>query len=174
MEKENIAFYFKNQEKINQLASFKYKLREHIVSQVVDAGNRLDGVSKYEPRANSQNDKRLVYYVSQKNSNLMITVVYENLLEIEKSMYIAVEMQGNLLKNRTIYNQIDFTEEEQQYAFADHFKTTNESWSHFAVLHYHPTDEQVANLSQFIIDKLNEDHLWSIFHKLNNFIAKEN
>ena len=174
MEKENIAFYYKNQEKINQLASFKYNLRRHIVAQIVEAGNRLDGVSKYEPRKHSPNDKRLVYYVSPKNRNLMITVVYENLLTDKKEMHIAVEMVGALLKDRTIYNQIDFTEEERRFAFAEHFRTTNEGWSHFAVVHYHPTDTEVSNLSQFIIDKLNEDHLLSIFNKLNTFIAKEN
>lgn len=174
MEKENIEFYYKNQEKINQLATFKYKLREHIVKQVVDAGNELDGVSKYEPRANSFNDKRLVYYVSNKNKNLMITVVYEDLLKPNKEMHIAVEMIGNLLKDRTVFNQIEFTEGEKLIAFSDNFKNTNFTWSHFAVLHYHPTDAEVSNLSQFILDKLKEDHLLSIFHKLNNFIAKEN
>lgn len=174
MEKEAIQFYYKNQEEINQLVKFKFKLREHILSQVVTAGNRLNGVSKYEPRINSHNDKRLVYYVSNQHKDLMITVVYENLLTEKKEMHIAVEMVGNLLKNRTIYNQIEFTEEEQRFAFSEHFRTTNEDWSHFAVAHYHPTDEEVSNLSQFIIDKLNEDHLLSIFNKLNNFITKEN
>ena len=174
MEKENIQFYYKNQEKINQLATFKYQLRKHIVSQIVDAGNRIDGVSKYEPRANSYHDKRLVYYISTTHNDLMFTVVYENLLTEEKGMYIAVEMVGNLLKDRTRYNQIDFTEEERRFAFAEHFRTTNEGWSHFAVAHYHPTDAEVSNLSQFIIDKLNEDHLLSIFNKLNTFIGKEN
>lgn len=174
MEKENIEFYYKNQEKINQLATFKYNLRKHIVAQIVEAGNRLDGVSKYEPRINSMHDKRLVYYISNKHKDLMFTVVYENLLKEEKGMYIAVEMVGTLLKDRSIYHQIEFTEEEQRFTFAEHFRTTNEGWSHFAVVHYHPTDAEVSNLSQFILDKLKEDHLLSIFHKLNNFIAKEN
>ncbi|WP_026706628.1 PD-(D/E)XK nuclease family protein [Flavobacterium soli] len=170
MEKENIAFYYKNQEKINQLANFKYNVRKHIVAQIVEAGNRLDGVSKYEPRINSQHDKRLVYYVSNKHKDLMFTVVYENLLTDEKGMYIAVEMVGNLLKDRTRYNQIDFSEEEKRFAFAEHFKTTNEGWSHFAVVHYHPTDVEVSNLSQFIIDKLKEDYLLSIFNKIELFL----
>lgn len=173
MEKENIEFYYKNQQEINQLVTLKFKLREHILNQVVTAGNRLDGVSKYEPRVNSQHDKRLVYYISNKHKDLMITVVYENLLTEKKEMHIAIEMVGALLKDRSIYNQIDFTEEEHRFAFSEHFKTTDEGWSHFAVAHYHPTDAEISNLSQFIVDKLNEDHLLSIFHKLNTFIASE-
>ena len=89
-------------------------------------------------------------------------------------MHIAIEMVGTLLKDRTIFNQIEFTEEEQRFAFSEHFRTTNESWSHFAVAHYHPTDTEVSNLSQFIMDKLKEDNLLSIFNKLNSFISKEN
>lgn len=174
MEKENIQFYYKNQKEINQLVKIKFKLREHILSQVVIAGNLLEDVNKYEPRANSQHDKRLVYYISKKNPDLMITVLYENLLTEEKRMHIAVEMVGALLNDRTIYNQIEFTEEERHYAFAEHFKTTNVNWSHFAVAHYYPTDDEISNLSEFILDKLKEDHLLSIFNKLDAFISKVN
>lgn len=174
MEKENIHFYYKNQNEINQLVNLEAKLKEHIVNQVITAGNRLDGVNKYEPRANNSNNGRLVYYVSPKNRNLMITVVYENLLKPIKEMHIAVELQGNLLKDRKIYEEIEFTAEEKSIAFSDNFKNTNYTWSHFAVAHYHPSDEQVSNLSQFIIDKLKDDHLLSIFHKLDAFISKLN
>ena len=170
MEKEYIHFYYKNQQEINQLVEFKFKLRDHILSQVIAAGNTLEGVSKYEPRANSFNDKRLVYYVSNKYSNLMITVVYEKLLTDEKKMHIAIEMQGNLLKDRKKYDAIVFTEEEKQHAFAEHFRTTSVDWSHFSVQHYHPTEDEISNLSQFIIDKLNQDHLLSIFNKLVLFL----
>lgn len=173
MEKDNIAFYYKNQEKINQLAAFKYNLRKHILGQVIDASNRIEGVNRYEPRANSFNDKRLVYYVSKKNINLMLTVVYEKLLTEEKSMYIAVEMQGDLLKDRNIYNQIDFTEEERKHTYADKFTTTKEDWAHFAIMKFHPTESDVFNLSDYIIQKLNENHLLSIFYKLNSFISKK-
>lgn len=170
MEKEDIKFYYKNQQEINQLVKFKFHLRNHIISQVVSAGDRLNGVSKYEPRANSHNDKRLVYYVSKRHKNLMITVVYEKLLTEERTMHIAIEMVGNLLENRNRYTAIEFTEEEKQYAFAEHFRTTSEGWSHFSVTHYHPTETEISNLSQFIIDKLEEDHLLSIFNKLEVFL----
>lgn len=174
MEKDNIAFYYRNQDKINQLANFKYKLREHILGQVIDASNKIEGVNRYEPRAHSYNNKRLVYYLSQKNSNLMLTIVYEDLLTAEKSMYIAVEMQGDLLKDRNIYKQIDFTDDELKHTYADHFTTTNENWSHFAIMRFYPTESEVFNFSDYIIEKLNQNHLLSIFYKLNNFISKKN
>ncbi len=171
MEKENIAFYYKNQEKINQLVNFKYKLGEHILGQVIDASNKIEGVNRYEPRANSYNDKRLVYYPSKQNINLMLTVIYEDLLTEEKSIYIAVEMQGHLLKDRTIYKQIDFSDDERKHTYTDHFTTTNENWSHFAIMQFHPNESEIFNLSDYIIQKLNENHLLSIFYKLNNFIS---
>ncbi|WP_064965727.1 PD-(D/E)XK nuclease family protein [Tenacibaculum ovolyticum] len=171
MEKENIVFYYKNQQKINQLVQFKFKLREHIKNEVVRAGESLDNLNKYEPRINSFNDKRLVYYVSPKHTDLMITVVYEGLLEPKPTMYIAVELQGDLLKDRSVYNTIDtFTEEELEIAYSDNFKNTNESWAHFAVKHYQPTNEEISNLATFIIHKLEEDNLLPVFRKLENFL----
>lgn len=172
MERESIAFYFKNQQEINQLTKFKFQLREHIISEVVKAGQIIEDINVLQPRANSFNDKRLVYYVSPKNRNLMITVVYEKLLNTDRTMYIAVELQGELLNDRTTYNTIDFNEKELEVAFSKHFNTTSENWSHFAVKHYVPNETEVASLSEFIIKKLEDDHLLSIFKKLEQFIKR--
>ena len=171
MEKENISFYYKNQQDINQLVQFKSKLREHIKSEVVKAVEILDNLNKYEPRVNSFNDERLVYYVSPNHKNLMITVVYEGLLSSERKMHIAIELQGFSLKKRVIFDKLDtLTEKEDKIAFSDNFKTTNYNWTHFAVEHYHPKDDEITNLSAFIIDKLENHHLLSIFRKLETFL----
>ena len=169
MDKESITFYYKNQQDINQLTKCKFQLRDHIVSEVVKAGQTLDNINVLEPRVNSFNDKRLVYFVSPYNKNLMLTVVYEKLLTNERTMHIAVELQGDLLKDRNSYNVIQFTEDEHNEAFANHFKTTAENWSHFSVKHYVPDESEVTNLSQFILNKLEQDHLLSIFRKLELF-----
>lgn len=171
MKKENIHFYYKNQTEINQLVQFRCDLQNHIKNEVVKTGERLEGLNKYEPRTNSFNDKRLVYYVSPKHKNLMITVVYELLLEPECKMHIAVELQNALTKDRARYNAINtFTEQELEIAYSEHFKNSNENWTHFAVKHYHPTEEEVTNLSDFINKKLEDDCLLSIFKKLENFL----
>jgi len=172
MEKENISFYYKNQQEINQLVQFKNNLRKHILSEVVKAGETLDNLNKYEPRLNSTNDKRLVYYVSPKYKNLMITVVYEELLKPKRKMHIAIEFQGLPLNERTVFYGLekDFNTKENELAFSDNFKTTDENWTHFAVQHYYPTDDEITNLSEFIIDKLNNHHFLSIFRKLEYFL----
>jgi hypothetical protein len=151
---------------------FKSNLRKHILSEVVKAGETLDDLNKYEPRINSTNDKRLVYYVSPKHKNLMITVVYEELLKPERKMHIAIELQGLPLKEREVFNELEKTlsKEENEIAFSDNFKTTDANWTHFAVQHYYPTDDEITNLSEFIIDKLNNHHFLSIFRKLETFL----
>jgi hypothetical protein len=171
MEKDDISFYYKNQPEINQLVQFKFKLREHIISEVVKVGETLDNINKYEPRINSTNNKRLVYYVSPKHKNLMITVVYEELLKPIRKMHIAIEMQGVPLKERVIFNELDtLTKEEKEIAFSDNFRTTDYNWTHFSVAHYYPSDDEITNLSEFIIDKLINHHFLSIFRKLETFL----
>jgi hypothetical protein len=102
----------------------------------------------------------------------MITVVYEKLLTTERTMHIAVELQEQLLKDRAIYNDISFDEREKEVAFAEHFKNTSENWSHFSVKHYMPNENEITSLSDFILKKLEEDYLMSIFKKLEQFITR--
>ncbi|PTX63083.1 PD-(D/E)XK nuclease superfamily protein [Kordia periserrulae] len=169
MEQENINFYYQHQQKINQLVHYKFKLREHILSEVVKVGNELENLEKYEPRLNSFNDKRLVYYVCPHERNLMITVVYEKLLTNERVMHIAVEMQGDLLQNRNIYKEkIQFADEEKAI-FANHFETTQEGWAHFAIKHYSPTPQQIGKLAEYIHKIIIDDHLLAIYNKLAAF-----
>ena len=172
MEKDNISFYYKNQQDINQLVQFKFNLRKHILSEVVKAGEILDDLNKYEPRINSTNDKRLVYYVSPKHKNLMITVVYEKLLTPERTMHIAIELQGISLKERNVFEDLkeNLSTEELEISFADNFINTDVNWTHFAVQHYYPKDNEITNLSEFIIDKLTNHHILSVFRKLEHFL----
>tara|TARA_R110002072_G_scaffold66499_4_gene164016 strand:+ start:48324 stop:49484 length:1161 start_codon:yes stop_codon:yes gene_type:complete len=172
MEPKDISFYFKHQLEINELATFKFSVRKHIIAETEKAGAILNGVNVLAPRANSFNEKRVRYYVSPKHQSLMIAVVFDDLLKPERQMHIAVELNNELLKDRSIYNEITtFTDKELEIAYSENFRTTNYSWSHFAVKHYNPTENEVAHLSEFIAKKLKEDNLLSIFNKLDAFLS---
>ncbi|PQJ32382.1 hypothetical protein BST92_10795 [Nonlabens arenilitoris] len=172
---KEVDFYFKNQEHINDLISFKYRMRQHIIAEVEKANTMLGDFEFYAPRANSTNDKRARYFVSPRNKDLMFVVVFANLLDEkkDKSMHIAVELVGSALKDREQYRNIAFSKEENELAYCDNFRTTNYSWAHFAVKHYHPTKEQLTNLAQYISERIKEDHLLSIFHKLDNYLTSK-
>lgn len=172
---KEIAFYFENQEKINDVVSFKKNLRDHIIAEVEKANTILDVFNYNAPRANSHNDNRARYYVSPSHANLMIVVVFANLVDEKKdgTMHIAVELKGSLLKDREQYRSIPFTKEEEAIAHGHHFSTTNLNWSHFAVKEYHPTNDEITNLADFIVKRIKEDHLLSIYHKVDHYLTEK-
>jgi hypothetical protein len=171
MEKENISFYYKNQQKINELVSFKFKLREHIQSEIKNAGERLEDVKVNTPRSKSYNANRLVYFTSLKNENLMLTVVYEELMKENPKFYITIEMWGELLKKRAIYNSIKNTDKDYNEYFCKNFETTEKHWAHFYIREYTPTETEITNLSDFILNKIKTDSFSSILKEIEEVVA---
>ncbi len=173
MNKADLEFYFGNQKRINEIASFKHRVKTHILSEVEKVPAQLD--EKFGLVLSGKRSDRLRYYISSVNSNLMITVIVEGLLMSEnKTMHIVVELAKDALKNKEIYKTIIFLPEEinANVLVPDFYTNTNNAWAHFATKVYHPNEQEIAHLSQFIIDKLQKDHLLSIYQKLNELFAK--
>lgn len=168
MDTKDLEFYFSNQLKINDVKDFLFAVRKHISNQVELACEPLNENLKLQiPKG--INIKRLRYYQSSKNSNLMITVVFNELLKTEKRIFLIIELKNNLLDKRERYQSISFTDEEKQLLHPDFF-TKKGTWAHFAVKSYILNNDEIKNLSVFIIDKLTEDGLLSVYKKLNGFI----
>lgn len=172
MDSKELKFYFDNHTKINDIKNFLFAVREHIYNQIDDVISKVDEdlmlvKSKGEPK------KRLRYLLSPINKNLMITILFEGLLKPEKELVLIVELKNDLLKNREKYKEILFSEQEQLILNRDFYENNNANWRHFANKKYILNEENVANLSEFIAKKLEEDHLLSIYRKLNNFIPKQ-
>ncbi len=175
MNKADLEFYFGNQKQINEIASFKHRVKTHILSEVEKVPAQLD--EKFGLVLSGKRSDRLRYYISSVNSNLMITVIVEGLLLSEnKKMHIVVELAKSALKNKEIYKTINFSQEEvSANVFVPDFYTNNSNaWAHFATKAYHPNEQEIAHLSQFIIDKLQKDHFLSIYQKLNQLFANRN
>lgn len=170
MSKENVDFYYKNQKKINELVIFQKKVKSHVLSELKKAGQTLEDLNLLEPWTNNSQNGRMVYYVSPKHKDLFFTILYEDLLKEERMIRIKIELQGKLLKNRGIYKkEIKFSEEEVSN-FADHFESTNLDFAHFMLKEYELGANDIANLSEFIQQKLVDDHMLSAFRKMENFL----
>lgn len=169
MEQKELDFYFKNQEEINQIIKLKLSVRNHIINEVEKAGNSLEDVNLYGPRVSSALGKRVRYYLSLFDKNLMIAVVFDEIMT-DKKFYIAVEFMDNCLIDRVKYQAVNFNDSEKSILVPDFYSNTNKHWAHFAVKHYSLKDEDVTNLSDFILDKLENDSLLSIFRKLEAFL----
>lgn len=171
MDSKELKFYFDNQPKIIAAKDFHFAVRTHIATQVELAGELIDEDLKII-KSKGEGNKRLRYYLSPRNKDLMITVLYEGLLTPEKSIFIIVELKNNLLKNKEIYKSITFTEWEQIYLNSYFYSDKNSGWCHFAVKKYFLDEEQIINLAKFIVEKTTQDGLLSVYQKLNSFIGK--
>jgi hypothetical protein len=173
MDSKELKFYFDNQPKIIEVKDFHFAVRDHIYNQVEDVVNLIDEdlllvKSKGEP------NKRLRFFLSPRNKNLMFTVFFEKLLTPERGLVLIVELKNELLRNKEQYKTIAFTSEEESTIKPVFFTDKNPNWCHFAVVRYQLNENEVSNLSHFIVEKLEEDQLLSVKNTGFNFIVKGN
>ncbi len=173
MDSKELKFYFDNQPKIIEVKDFHFAVRTHIINQVEQACELVDEDLELQT-SKGEGNKRLRFFLSPKNKNLMITVFFEKLLTPEKRLILIVELKNELLKNKEQYHKIAFTKEEEIITIPEFYTDGNSKWCHFAVVSYILNENEVSNLSQFIIEKLEKDQLLSVYRKLNTFITGSN
>ncbi|AUC23458.1 hypothetical protein BTO15_15705 [Polaribacter sejongensis] len=169
MEKKDLEFYFKNKEEINQIVEFKDTVLDHVISELRIVGDSIEDVDTNIPRRSSDAGKRYCYLKSKINSNLMITIVFRDLL-LKDEMYIVVEFKGAALKNKAQYNVVEFTAEEKEILVEGFENSTNNYWAHFAIKRYDLKQDEILNLSDFISRALKDDYLLAVYRKLNEYM----
>lgn len=167
MNKEQLAFWSGNQEKINKLVEYRNQVKDHIIGEVERACPK--DFKFFNPKGNNKN--RLRYYQSRKNNDLMITVVFEELLKDKKRIFLVVELKNTLLKNKESYKKIIFEDNEKSILLNDFYNNTNTTWAHFTNKSYDLGIGDLENLSEFIYNKLNTDGFFSVFEKLELSIS---
>lgn len=172
MNSENIQFFLDNKEKINQLVQFKYEFKKHIISEIEKAGNSITGVKLITLRKSSYNEKRLRYFQSTKHSDLLYTIVFEDLLKGEKNLQIFIEVRGKALKTLLALNTIQFSEDENNIIQKSFVTKTNATWAHFAYKRMSLEETDIADLGGFIQNKIKEDHFESVFMKLESYLKE--
>lgn len=175
MNTKELQFYYNNQQKIEDIRKFNFAVRTHIANEVDKVCNILEGNLKLViPPQGSKNNKRLRYFQSAKNPNLMITVVFDGLLTSKQGIYLIVELKNNLLKDKTKYVAIPFTDEEKNLLKQEFYATpSNQTWAHFAVAFYNLNTSEVSDLGNYIAQKLEHDGLMSIFSKIEKLVESK-
>lgn len=169
MDSKELKFYFDNQPKIIEVKDFHFAVRTHIINQVEQACELVDEELQL-PTSKGEGNKRLRFFLSPKNKNLMFTVFFEKLLTPEKWLVLIVELKNELLINKEQYKAIAFTREEETIIKPEFYTDKNPNWCHFAVVRYQLNENEVSNLSQFIVEKLEKDQLLSVYRKLKDYI----
>lgn len=170
MDSKELKFYFDNQTKILEVKDFYFAVRNHIYNQVEAIVNLIDE-DLILVKSKGESNKRLRFFLSPRNKNLMFTVFFEKLLTAERGLVLIVELKNELLRNKEQYKTIAFTAEEESTIKPVFFTDKNPNWCHFAVVRYQLNENEVSNLSQFIVEKLEKDQLLAVYRKLNDFIA---
>ena len=170
MDSKELKFYFDNQTKILEVKDFYFAVRNHIYNQVEAIVNLIDE-DLILVKSKGESNKRLRFFLSPRNKNLMFTVFFEKLLTPERGLVLIVELKNELLRNKEQYKTIAFTAEEESTIKPVFFTDKNPNWCHFAVVRYQLNENEVSNLSQFIVEKLEKDQLLSVYRKLKEYIT---
>jgi len=167
MEKEELQFYFDNQNQINSAKELFFGTRTYLQTEVKNAGLSIKNLNKYNPK---HIKKRGCYYVYPNNKNLMFTIIFGQLLSSEKRLLLIVELQNELTKNKDQYKSIEFNEEERKL-LTDNFYTDNKNWAHFAIKEFKLEEIDMSNLSEFIQTELELNKpIRQVYEKIKNII----
>ena len=167
MEKEELQFYFDNQNQINSAKELFFGTRTYLQTEVENAGLSIENLNKYNPK---HIKKRGCYYVYPNNKNLMFTIIFGQLLSSEKRLLLIVELQNELTKNKDQYKSIEFNEEERKL-LTDNFYTDNKNWAHFAIKEFKLEEIDMSNLSEFIQTELELNKpIRQVYEKIKNII----
>lgn len=179
MKEEDFKFYFDNEDKIRDLNKLSSLVVKHIKSEVEKACFELDEFSILNFRKNSIAEQKRRLYQYKKDKNLYFRIVFSGLLpkagKSEQILAIWIEHRKDAMKNREDFkNLIEgnvLSEEEKELLYDEFFtkdlKGTNNLY--FAKKTYQINEDQLYNLSDFIVEKIENDGFLFLIEKIAKF-----
>ena len=174
MDKEKIEFYYKYKEELNNAAKLKFAVRDFIKEEVRHACDSIETRLKFSsPQSGSSNERRLRYYVSPFCKDLMFTIIFGGLIDdTRRELQIIVEVSGKAIQKVKNIPNDTFDENERKIILNNFHSNSDNSWAHFVEEKYHPDEEKIKNLREFIKTKIEEDNLLSIYKKLESYLLQ--
>lgn len=172
MEEKDVTFYLKNQQKINEVVKFNKAVNQHVVSEVENAGLRLDNY-RLDSVRNKFNNKRLRHYVSKVNPDLMFTIIFDGLLKANE-LIIIIDVKNELLKkHKEMLLGISPSGEYKNILDPTFKEDTANSWAHFAIARYKlKSPNEYARLADAILTKLENDGFIRLMQAVENQLIK--
>lgn len=171
METKDLKFYFKHIETLNDIAKLKFAVRDYIKNEVNEAMSIINFDLDLDT-SRGELEKRLRYYISKRHYDLMFTVVFSELLDSRKTLWIMVELSGKAVQNKEEYRDLNFNDTEKAFLNPE-FYTTKGNWAHFVRKPYVLEDSEIENLSDFIANKIKDEPFLSIFIKLEEYLTEK-
>lgn len=168
MKPEELQFYKEHQDQLLQARRFLERFEDYVKNGVVKAFKELDPDDSFLRIVTGSN---LIHVYSIHNPDLLFTVGYSRLWDSQyHSMNVIVELKKQAIKDCINYNLANFTDDIK--GIDKQFYKTKKGWCHFAKQTY--TQEQIRfeDFSEFLKEKIEEDHLLTIFKKLDAFLTE--
>jgi len=169
MEKDMLSFYYKNIEELNNIAKIKFTVRDYVKQEVENTCQVL-GKGLVLNKSRADLEKRLRYYVSSVNPNLMITIVFDELLTPVRKIWIIIDLKYQTLENKDIYKDLTDCKDYVNIIDKTFMSNTNKVWAHIAVKDYVLTDNQIEDVGEFIETTLEKGKFLSLFDKLEKIV----
>lgn len=168
MDTNVIKFFCRNKEEINKVAAIRNDYVSYVISEVEKARINIDEVLQ----PNGSRNEKFRYYVCPEQSNLMITIIFENLFTEKQELLFIVELKNQLIRETEKIRSIPFNDAESNYIRSDFFNQTG-FWAHFAIQSEKPNEEQLMNLGDYIAKTVNDSPILSIYRKLKKTLVDE-
>jgi len=173
MTKDELKLFLAHKQKVNQLVEYRKNIQIHVEDEIAKACKELGGNLKLAKPKDKNRRKRLRYMISPNHKDLVITVVYGELLnETGGKLHLIVELRNGLLDNREQYRNIQFPSLTKEVRSDDFFKIKDQNYEHFASKSYDLELGNFHDLNLFIVSKLREDGLYSVYTHLNSYIKE--
>ncbi|PXY02535.1 hypothetical protein DF185_00120 [Marinifilum breve] len=171
IKEDELELFLAHKEKINQVVKYRKHVQTHVEEEIEKACKELGGNLKLVKPKDKNRGKRLRYMQSPVNKDLMITVVYGELLnDTEGKLYLIVELRNKLLKKRSQFRQINFSKDTESIRRDEFFTEKEKDWDHFASNEYAIHLKDLHDLSFFIVSALKKDGLYTVYKQLNDFL----
>ncbi|MDM1465239.1 PD-(D/E)XK nuclease family protein [Myroides odoratimimus] len=163
---EQVNFYLNNTEKVNDIVAIKKQYELHIAKHLNDIKDSYE--ENFEVIHLDQ--RHILYLKNKRNNNLMITIVYDNLVQGKPELHFFVELQHDLLQTfRSEYKLENFNfDENEKKCLVTEFTKNKGKWGHFAYQHFDLSQENISNLAEFITNELNKSAVLHIYTKIVN------
>jgi hypothetical protein len=171
MNEQDLNAFNDKRKEIIEVSNYLNRVKQHVENQVELALKNLEKETKsrYVKPLNSINKDRLRFL--QKNDNLMITVVYDDVFDAEKDneIYIIIEVHDKdvspLIRDFKKSDKYNFYEND-----FEKWKSDDGRIVHVVSKKYNINTEKLANLRYFILDKLKNDSFIDLFAELSEKI----
>ncbi len=167
MDKKELDFYLENRKPIESLVRIQSNVFNHIRREVDRAFLQIDK----KLNSTSSNGRVLAYYRSEKNSDLMFTIIFEKLLT-KRELLVAIELNGKAVEICKDLKKEEFETDEQGIIY-NRFYEIDRAWSHFAGRTYHVTDDDLFDLAGFLKNKLHSDQFLATFQKVEDYLCNQ-